>query len=192
MPSTLGGEFAWLLLRYTYCCSLLSISEVFDSAAATKLSVSDAMFVQQSRMPATILVIEDYADSRAMFRLLLQSLDYRVVTAKDGKEALAVAADEHIDLVLTDLGLPDMSGVTLVRHLRRLNEQLRRVPIIMLTAYDGPEYQRSAIQAGCTDFLTKPLDFDKLQSMIERLLKRHDHERSKPGHNSTVRTWVFR
>jgi CheY-like chemotaxis protein len=143
------------------------------------------MFEQQSVMAATILVIEDYADSRTMFRLLLESLDYRVVTAKDGREALAVAADEHVDLVLTDLGLPDMSGVTLVRHLRRLNEQLRHVPIIMLTAYDGIEYQRSAIQEGCTDFLTKPPDFDKLQGLIERVLRKHDSD-------STVRSLVIR
>lgn len=149
------------------------------------------MFVRQPRMAATILVIEDYADSRAMFRLLLQGLSYRVLTAKDGKEALAVAANEHVDLVIADLGLPDMSGVTLVRLLRRLNDQLRLVPIIMLTAYDSHEYQRSAIQAGCTDFLTKPPDFDELQSMIERLLKRHDNEH-KPGYNSPGHTLIFR
>lgn len=142
------------------------------------------MFEQQPAMAATILVIEDYADSRTMFRLLLESLDYRVVTAKDGLEALRIAAGEHVDLVLTDLGLPDMSGVTLVRRLRRLNEHLRHVPIIMLTAYDAIEYQRSAIQEGCTDFLTKPPDFDKLQRMIERLLRKHDSD-------STVRSLVF-
>lgn len=62
-----------------------------------------------------------------------------------------------------------MNGVTLVRLLRKLNDQLRRVPIIMLTAYDGHEYRWLAIQEGCTDFLTKPPDFDKLQDMIEAI-----------------------
>jgi CheY-like chemotaxis protein len=145
---------------------------------------------QRSRTQQTVLVIEDYADSREMLRLLLESLDYRVITAKDGKEALAVASDEHIDLVLTDLGLPDMSGVTVVRLLRKLKDHLRRVPIIMLTAFDGNEYYRSAVQAGCTAFLKKPPDFDKLQDMIERLLRQPLNEHSRFSRNSPILTVV--
>jgi CheY-like chemotaxis protein len=138
------------------------------------------MSLQKFQTAPTILVVEDYADSREMLRLLLESLGYRVITAENGSEALALAATDHLDLVVTDFALPDVNGVTLVNGLRSLNSQLRRIPIIMLTALHGDEYHRLAIQAGCTGFLTKPPDFDKLQSMIERLLSRHESQYGSP------------
>jgi len=122
-----------------------------------------------------ILVVEDYADSRAMLRLLLEDLDHQVLTAANGKQALAIAANNRIDLILTDLGLPDMSGFGLVRRLRNLS-QMENVPIIMLTAFDGGDYLDMAMQAGCYGFLPKPTDFDELQRMIERALRIHEVE----------------
>lgn len=119
---------------------------------------------------AIILVIEDYGDSREMLGLLLESFGYGVLTAANGDEALAVAASNPVDLILTDFGLPGMDGLTVVRRLRKLNERLNQVPIIMLSAFDGDEYSHAARQAGCADFLTKPLDIETLQAMIERLL----------------------
>ena len=126
-----------------------------------------------------ILVVEDYADSRAMLRLLLEDLNHQVLTAANGKQALAIAANNRIDLILTDLGLPDMSGLGLVRRLRNLNHRMESIPAIMLTAFDGDEYRDLARQAGCSGFLTKPTDFDALQRMIERLLKSHEVERAQ-------------
>src|SRR5689334_16766935 len=106
-----------------------------------------------------ILVIEDYADSRHILRLLLEDLNYAVLTAATGNEALAVAATNPIDLVLTDFSLPDMTGATVVRRLRQLRRGLKRVPTIMLTALDGYEYRTLAGEAGCNAFLLKPADF---------------------------------
>jgi CheY-like chemotaxis protein len=130
-----------------------------------------------------ILVIEDYGDSREMLKLLLESLNYRVVTAANAQEALTLAARNDLDLILTDLGLPEMDGITVVRHLRKLHDRLRDVPIIMLTALDGEEYYDTALKAGCTEFLTKPLDFERLKAMIERLLRerRDDKEHTSNG-----------
>jgi DNA-binding response OmpR family regulator len=125
----------------------------------------------QSGTLQTILVIEDYADSRDMLRLLLNDLGYHVITAGDGRQALAVAAGEHVDLVLADLGLPDMSGLAVVRRLRKLTGNVD-VPIIMLTAFDSSESFRSAMDVGCTAVFKKPLDFDNLHAMIDRLLSK--------------------
>lgn len=119
---------------------------------------------------AIILVIEDYGDSREMLRLLLESLGYSVLPAANGDEALAVAASNHVDLILTDLGLPGMDGITVVRRLRRLSDRLKQVPIIMLSAFDGDEYSHAAYSAGCSEFLTKPIDVERLHGMMERLL----------------------
>ena len=127
------------------------------------------MSTQGAREPV-ILVIEDYGDSREMLKLLLESLGYRVLAAANGHEALALAASDHLDLILTDFGLPDMDGLRVVRRLRKLNERLRTVPIIMLTALESDAYY-PALRAECTDVLKKPADFETLQAKIGDLLR---------------------
>ena len=127
------------------------------------------MSTQGAREPV-ILVIEDYGDSREMLKLLLESLGYRVLAAANGHEALAFAANNHLDLILTDFGLPDMDGLRVIRRLRKLNERLRTVPIIMLTALESDAYY-PALRAECTDVLKKPADFETLQAKIGDLLR---------------------
>ena len=140
------------------------------------------MPTRRARKPI-ILVIEDNGDSREMMKLLLEDLGYRVLAAANGHEALALAASNHLDLILTDLGLPDMDGIRVVRSLRILNTRLRHVPIIMLTALDGDEHYYPALRAGCTDFLTKPTDFETLQAMIEKLVDENfDHTEATANH----------
>jgi len=102
-----------------------------------------------------------------MLALLLEGMNFRVLSAANGKEALTAAANNDIDLVLTDFSLPDMTGPSLVRHLRRL----AHIPVVMLTAFDGNEYRLLAEEAGCDAFLIKPPDFDYLKETIDRLLQ---------------------
>ena len=118
-----------------------------------------------------ILVIEDYGDSREMLKLLVAAEGYQVLTAATGEEALELVKHKSVDFILTDFGLPGMDGMAFARRIRKLDGRMRSVPIIMLTALDGNEYNEAALRAGCTDFLTKPVDFERLSSMIERLLK---------------------
>ncbi len=125
----------------------------------------------QDSTKLVILVIEDYRDSREMLRLVLETSGYEVIAAATGNEALSLAAGNPVDLVLTDLGLPDMDGIAVVRQLRELNERFSRIPTIMLTAFERNECYEAAMDAGCTEVLTKPVDFDVLQSLIEKLLK---------------------
>jgi CheY-like chemotaxis protein len=140
------------------------------------------MPTQRSRKPV-ILVIEDYVDSREMLKLILESLGYSVLTAANGNQALAIAASNELDLILTDFELPDMDGIRIVRRLRKLNDRLKDVPIIMLTALNPDEYRYPALRAGCTDLLAKPADFETLQAMIEKLLResRDDREDAPNG-----------
>ena len=106
-----------------------------------------------------------------MLKLLLESLNYAVLTAAKGKTALAIAAKNHIDLVITDFNLPDITGAALIRRLRRMNEDLKRVPIVMLTALDADEYRHLAAEAGCNEFIVKPVDFDTLEGVLDRLVR---------------------
>ena len=105
-----------------------------------------------------------------MLKLLLESLGYSVLTAANGKEALSAASNNHLDLILTDFNLPDMTGPTVIRYVRQMPNGSGRIPMVILTAVDGSEYRELAAEAGCDAFLTKPTDFRILQRTLERLL----------------------
>src|SRR6476659_7769498 len=108
--------------------------------------------MQRTETRPTILLVEDYADSRQMLKLLLEGLDYCVLAAANGNEALAAAANNDIDLVLTDFDLPDMIGPTVVRSVRQLADSSAHIPAIMLTALDGEDHRALAAAAGCEAF----------------------------------------
>jgi CheY-like chemotaxis protein len=120
-------------------------------------------------MPKTVLVVEDYADTRTMMKFLLQSYGFLVVEAADGQEAVDKAQQTPPDLILMDLSLPVMDGLTATQAIRKCSG-FGKVPIIAVTAY-GNSYYRQAIEAGCDDLINKPLDFDKLEPILNQYLK---------------------
>ena len=136
--------------------------------------------MQLSRTQPMVLIVEDYLDTRSMMKLLLESLNYTVLTAANGETALAIAAKNHIDLVVTDFNLPDITGAALIRRLRRMNEDLKRVPIVMLTALDADEYRHLAAQAGCNEFIVKPVDFDTLERVVDSLVRQNRLDERSP------------
>jgi Response regulator containing CheY-like receiver, AAA-type ATPase, and DNA-binding domains len=119
----------------------------------------------------TILLVEDYKDSREMITLLLEEYGYWILEAQNGKEAIDLAARQTPDLVITDFNLPDIDGTTLIKRLRSLGEKMSHIPIIMVTAQSPSELYQLAEAAGCTRVLTKPIDFSILENMIARLLQ---------------------
>lgn len=127
--------------------------------------------MQRTGTRPTILLVEDFADSRQILTLLLEGMDYRVLSAANAKDALNLAANNDIDLILSDFDLPDMIGPAVVRFVRELANRPAHIPAVMLTALDGEEHRALAAEAGCEAFVIKPLDFDKLQVIIERLLQ---------------------
>ena len=139
------------------------------------------LVMQRSRTRPTILLVEDYADSRQMLTLLLKDMGYCVLAAANGKEALTAAANNDIDLVLTDFSLPDMTGPTVARYVRELDNGFTHVPIVMLTAFDGYEHRSLAAEAGCDAFFSKPPDFDILQATIARLLEVNARQKDLVG-----------
>jgi two-component system chemotaxis response regulator CheY len=147
---------------------------LFDSGAiANRIRRKWCLVMQGTRTRPIILVVEDYADTRQMLKLLLEGLNYDVLPAANGREALSVAANNRIDLILTDFGLPDMTGPTMIRNLRRLPNHSRSVPVVMLTAFDGNQYRELAKQAGVSAFLVKPPDFEFLKRTVDRLIEKH-------------------
>jgi CheY-like chemotaxis protein len=119
----------------------------------------------------TILVVEDFDDTRVMMRTLLEMEGYRIVEASNGREAVEVAAAEHPNLVLMDLNLPEMDGLEAVRRIRGI-ETLCDVPIIAVTAHSPELCYNRARSAGCNGLLTKPLDFDQLDELVQAWIDR--------------------
>ncbi len=118
----------------------------------------------------TILYVEDNEDNIYMLSTRLQREGFDVSIARTGSEGVAMACDELPDLVIMDLVLPEMDGFEAARQLRSSNDT-RHIPIIALSASVLPEQQHRAIDAGCDDFQTKPVDFPRLRAKIEQLLK---------------------
>ena len=119
----------------------------------------------EATQPQTVLVVEDYRDTRQMMRIVLEESGYRVVEAADGREAIEVAKRERPTAILMDMGLPGMDGFEASRRIKALPE-LKLTTIIACSAYNRWEWRAKAIAAGCNGFLTKPLDFTRLISLL--------------------------
>ncbi|HEX8145913.1 MAG TPA: response regulator [Pyrinomonadaceae bacterium] len=113
----------------------------------------------------TVLVVEDYADSRFMMGRLLEMSGYRVLEAADGREAVEVAERECPDVVLMDLQMPVLDGFTATSIIRRI-ETTCRVPVIAVSAQSTEEFVSAARRVGCDHFVAKPVDFDLLLGLV--------------------------
>ncbi len=115
-----------------------------------------------------ILVIEDEAPLRRALRIFLEAHDYAVVLAASGREGLDLAAHEHPDVVILDLGLPDMDGVSVAAALRGWST----VPIVVLSARDAEPVKVAALDAGADDYVTKPFAMNEFLARLRAALRR--------------------
>lgn len=119
---------------------------------------------------AKILLVEDNEMNRDMLSRRLLRKGYAVVVAIDGREGIAMARSEAPDLILMDMSLPLLDGWEATRQLKAAPET-RSIPIIALTAHAMAGDREKAIEAGCDDYDTKPIEFARLVDKIEALLK---------------------
>jgi two-component system, chemotaxis family, chemotaxis protein CheY len=120
-------------------------------------------------MPGVILTVDDSASMRQMVRFTLEAAGYQVLQAVDGVEALEMAKANGADLVLTDINMPRMDGITLVRELRAL-ESYRYVPMLVLTTESAQDTKQRGKQAGATGWIVKPFNPEQLLATIARVL----------------------
>src|SRR6267142_2692331 len=115
------------------------------------------------------LLVEDFEDSRFMMRKLLEMAGYKVVEASDGEQAVAVAVQQKPALILMDLSLPKLDGLAATRQIRH-HRDFSGTPIVAVSAHDSPESRTEALEAGCNEYVTKPIDFDQLGELVKRFL----------------------
>jgi CheY-like chemotaxis protein len=124
---------------------------------------------ERAALIRTVLVVEDNEDSRLAMRLALEAFGYRVFEAGNGEEAVEVAWRTCPNIILMDLSLPVLDGLTATRRIRE-DPQMKDVPIVAVTAHHESQFRTNALAAGCNAYTTKPIDFDWLNELIVQLL----------------------
>jgi DNA-binding NtrC family response regulator len=122
-------------------------------------------------MSHTILLVDDEPKLRDVLSVALSDLGYRVVEANSGAAALEMLNREDVDLVLTDLRMPEVTGYELLRECKRLDPDL---PVVLLTAYSSIKDAVRAIKEGAFDFISKPFEIDELAATVGNALRLHD------------------
>jgi CheY-like chemotaxis protein len=146
-----------------------------------KLIASDnphsAFRIPQSRSPQSArraLVVEDTADTLEMLRHLFVSRGFDVTACASAADALDIASRTHFDIIVTDIGLPNIDGYELLRRLRQESPRLAQVPALALTGYAAEADVNAARAAGFDAHLAKPFEPDALDDAIEKLLARRE------------------
>jgi CheY-like chemotaxis protein len=131
--------------------------------------INKARGMNESMTRKKILIVEDETEIREIFSRTLRQAGYEVQEAGHALGAVCAMVRTGADLVLTDIRMPIMDGLALVRELKA-HEDTRRVPIVAITGHDTPENRAAAFDAGCVGYLTKPIDSDEFLKLIARFL----------------------
>jgi len=120
-------------------------------------------------MSKTILSVDDSASMRQMVKLTLAGAGYDVIEAEDGRDALKKACGTAIAMVVTDLNMPGMDGLALIREMRK-QPAFTGLPILFLTTESDPDKKAQAKQAGATGWITKPFRQEQLLAVVKKVL----------------------
>jgi CheY-like chemotaxis protein len=119
-------------------------------------------------MPKTILVVDDYEDTREMMRFMLEMDGYLIDEASDGWEAFEYVKEKCPDLILMDISMPNVDGITATQLIKQI-EACCDIPVVFITAHVD-RYQEKAVAAGGKEVITKPIDFDVLRGITSKYL----------------------
>ena len=123
-------------------------------------------------MSSTVMIVEDDPATRRLYRFLLTNSGYTVVEAEDGVAALERLETQSCDVIITDMNMPRIGGIDLVRTLRQKSSD---VYVIMVTAFGTPDTEKHAYRAGVNEYLTKPFDFEELERRVQTFFARRPH-----------------
>ena len=116
----------------------------------------------------TVLIAEDSRDTRHMLKRALELKGYRVLEAKNGRDAVDLARNLSLNLLIVDLNMPVLDGLETIKKVRKLNS-VDPVPIVAITAFDVYGMEQAAMEAGCNEYMRKPFDLDELDRKLKSL-----------------------
>ena len=146
-----------------------------DRTHSTPASIPELHVLLPDLTGVRILVVDDETDARELVKRVLEGQGACVTTAASGDEALSVLEAAQPDVVLSDVGMPDMDGYQLIRSIRASDSRVRRVPAIAVTAFARAEDRKKAMLAGYQSHLSKPFDIAELVIMVAGLVDRTTH-----------------
>jgi len=120
--------------------------------------------------PRTILIVDDFDDTRLLLRTWLQKKGFRVAEAEDGHRAVAAVESVRPDLIIMDVEMPELDGLEATRRIREL-KGFEAVPIVAVSAYGADLYRDHALAAGCNEYVSTPFEPDELERLIRALIK---------------------
>jgi len=121
----------------------------------------------------TVMIVEDDPAIRRLYSFLLTNSGYNVVEAEDGQAALEQFMADPCELIITDMNMPRMGGMDLVKELRAQNTD---VHIIMVTAYGTPDTEKMAFRLGADEYIAKPFDFEELEGRVRAYFDDEDED----------------
>ena len=118
----------------------------------------------------TILIVDDFDDTRLLLRTWLQKKGYRVLEAENGNRAVSSVETDRPDLIIMDVEMPELDGLAATRKIRDLKD-FQEVPIVAVSAYGADQYRDHALAAGCNEYVSTPFEPEELERLIRALIK---------------------
>ncbi|HZE72139.1 MAG TPA: response regulator [Pyrinomonadaceae bacterium] len=122
----------------------------------------------------TILVVDDFDDTRLLLRTWLERKGFRVLEATNGNEAVASAERENPDLIIMDVEMPELDGLSATRKIRSM-KPLEKVPVVAVSAYGAQQFRGEALAAGCNEYVSTPFEPADLEKVIRSFLPPATH-----------------
>ena len=123
----------------------------------------------QEKAKPTILVVDDFDDTRLLLRTWLERKGFLVIEAEDGNEAVALAESKRPDLIIMDLEMPELDGLAATRKIRNM-KGLENVPVLAVSAYGAEQFREDALAAGCNEYVSTPFEPEALEKLIRSLV----------------------
>lgn len=117
----------------------------------------------------TILVVDDFDDTRLLLRTWLEKKGYRVFEAENGNQAITKAEKLRPDLIIMDMEMPELDGLSATRKLRAM-PMFESIPIVAVSAYGADQFRADALTAGCNEYVSTPFEPDELEKLIRSLI----------------------
>jgi CheY-like chemotaxis protein len=117
----------------------------------------------------TILIVDDFDDTRLLLRTWLEKKGYRVIEAENGNQAVTEAERGRPDLIIMDVEMPELDGLSATRRIRKLVD-FQQVPIVAVSAYGADQFRSEALAAGCNEYVSTPFEPDELDGLIRSLI----------------------
>jgi CheY-like chemotaxis protein len=156
------------MLNESFVTISLERSSQFLSGTPEYVSQTSGKANRESEIKRSALVVDDVSDVTEMLSVLLTHAGYDVVTAPSALAALAAARSQHFDVVISDIGMPQMNGYELAQALRALPDY-REVPLVALTGYSMFDDRQRSLRSGFNAHITKPIDPRALLDLIDNL-----------------------